>query len=173
MNNKNALKERRLQYGLSYLCIKFELHKNVEGKKPDIFIEPNIHIFVEGYQWHHTLKQRMKDDRINKHLMEKGIKVERLSEHDITHNLRSCMQTIISMVPQTDRARYHKMLREPGLRRYFNELHVLKALIRIDKKELYQTSILRLMTMANPNEIFHLPSSLSSSLPIQSLQSRP
>ena len=78
--------ELKLQNGLKKCNILFETHKSILGQ-PDIFIEPNICIFVDGCYWHGCFQcyprrmhldranQRLGDNKINAMLDQMGYKV--------------------------------------------------------------------------------------------------
>jgi DNA mismatch endonuclease, patch repair protein len=84
-----------VQSQLTALGIKFEIHKRIGDfyTQPDIFVVPNICIFVDGCYWHqcstHSNKtaprnRRDADARVNNRLTSLGYKVIRIWEHDIT-----------------------------------------------------------------------------------------
>ena len=60
----------------------------------DIFIEPNLCIFVNGDYWHSLEKQIAKDKVQIKFLQEKGNKVLCLWEHEINTDIGKCLEKI-------------------------------------------------------------------------------
>jgi len=101
--------EERLQLALLSLNIPFEKHKPIYGQ-PDIFISPNICIFVDGCYWHGCYKckkgtqnknylVRRKIDRlVTKKLQSQGYVVLRFWEHEINENLQMCIEKILSIL---------------------------------------------------------------------------
>jgi DNA mismatch endonuclease Vsr len=92
---KDTKPEKIIQDVLRINNIIFETHKSIIGQ-PDIFIKPNICIFVDGCYWHscpihhpktYNLKKRLKDDKINTKLQEMGYNIVRIWEHDIDKNI--------------------------------------------------------------------------------------
>jgi DNA mismatch endonuclease (patch repair protein) len=89
--------------------IKFETHKNLENiTVPDVFIEPNIVIYLDGCFWHacpeHCSgsiignKRAIKDKVINEALRKKGYVVLRFWEHDIKKDVGKCVDTVLSYI---------------------------------------------------------------------------
>lgn len=103
----NTKPERFIQSILSINSIEYKLNKNIYGK-PDIFIEPNTCVFIDGCFWHgckthsttkqlnHIIPQRkMKRDIIvNKKLKEEGYEVIRIWEHEVYENPMGCLTKI-------------------------------------------------------------------------------
>lgn len=105
--------ELALQEALSSAGIKFTTQKKLYGI-PDIFIEPNICIFVDGCFYHACqlcysskpddaiigstlVKDRVfKDQKVTNVLTSKGYKVLRFWEHDIYHNIEFCIKSILN-----------------------------------------------------------------------------
>ncbi len=99
--------ERFIQSILSVNGIEYELQKKLQGK-PDIFINPNICIFVDGCFWHGckqcctkkqldhniTKSKRKRDDKNNIYLRNNGYKVIRIWEHEINDDLNECLTKI-------------------------------------------------------------------------------
>jgi len=97
---KNTKPERFMQSVLSVNGVKYETHKKLYGR-PDIFIEPNICIFIDGCYWHGCnkymsesqqnqktpLKKKIIDRRVNKELKYNGYEIIRIWEHEINYNL--------------------------------------------------------------------------------------
>lgn len=106
---RNNNLETKLQKSLTENKITFKTHFNIEGR-PDIFIGPNICIFVDGCYWHgceckfdpeqkgqHSkyIKSRMKHDiQVAKELKEKGFVVVRFWEHQLRDNASYCVETV-------------------------------------------------------------------------------
>lgn len=106
---KNNRIELMLQHALRDNGINFETHAQVPGR-PDIFIKPNICIFVDGCYWHGCkckfdanttgtradyIRTRMEHDKdINKELETKGFVVLRFWEHEINNDIFGCMKRI-------------------------------------------------------------------------------
>ena len=91
--------EKILQSELIKNGILFEKHKSIVGR-PDVFINPNICIFVDGCYWHscrqcydynkfdsRQWQQISHDASVTKHLLDSGYKVLRFWEHDIKNNM--------------------------------------------------------------------------------------
>ena len=115
---KDTKPEKILQIALSLNGIKFEKHKAIIGQ-PDIFIEPNICIFVDGDYWHANpekyspdfiiVKKSYKkakeiwayDIEINHKLNELGYQVIRLWDHIIRKDANECAKNIMSLINQT------------------------------------------------------------------------
>ena len=90
---KDSEPERMVQLALQLKGIKFEKHKAILGQ-PDIFIDPNNCIFIDGCYWHGCQKcfkdlnemqknNIIRDFRISQELNLKGYNVIRIREHDI------------------------------------------------------------------------------------------
>ena len=96
--------------------IEFTKHKPVIGQ-PDIFIKPNLCIFVDGNYWHANpnkyefdspiLSSRglkpaykiwEKDENVNQKLIQLGYHVIRFWETDIKANPEKCLKQIISLL---------------------------------------------------------------------------
>lgn len=80
---KDSKPEKLMQLALQKEGIKFDKHKKLIGQ-PDIFIEPNLCVFVDGDYWHCN-PIRFKADQI----VYGGLKVSEIWEYDnkITHTL--------------------------------------------------------------------------------------
>lgn len=107
---KDTSIEVALQNVLKQNNIVFKTHVPLIGQ-PDIFIEPNICIFVDGDYWHANpkiykedfvmfkckLAQDIweKDKKVTNSLISKGYKVIRFWETDIKDNIQSCLDKII------------------------------------------------------------------------------
>jgi DNA mismatch endonuclease (patch repair protein) len=110
---KNNTLELTLQERLIANRINFNTHVSIEGR-PDIFIDPNICIFVDGCYWHgcpckfnpeqkgqHSeyIKSRIKhDEAISEELKNKGFVVLRFWEHEIKNNIDYCLEKINSNI---------------------------------------------------------------------------
>lgn len=110
---KDSKPERMLQLALDLQHIKYEKHKPIIGQ-PDIFIEPNICIYVDGCFWHGCkecfpnreklydtqIKNIVRDFRITQQLNKDGYQVIRIKEHDITNNVSNEAVKIITLIKQ-------------------------------------------------------------------------
>ena len=101
--------ELRFQQELKNRNILFQKQAEILGR-PDIFIQPNICIFVDGCYWHgykckfdperkgahaEYIKSRMKHDaEVNQKLQAVGYIVLRFWEHDIFGDINSCIAKI-------------------------------------------------------------------------------
>ena len=94
---KDSLPERILQRALKFAEISYETHKKIMGQ-PDIFIEPNVCIFVDGDYWHSTPKQKKRDKAVNKFLKKEGYRIIRLTEFDIEETPTFCIEQIINKI---------------------------------------------------------------------------
>jgi len=112
---KDTKPERMMQIALTLQKIKFEKHVPIEGQ-PDIFIKPNVCLFIDGDYWHanpkkyDSEKQIMKplkakdiwarDSTINHNLNKKGFHVIRIWESDIKKDVNKCSEKIIAIIKQ-------------------------------------------------------------------------
>lgn len=111
---KDSKPEIIMQKALKLNGIEFEKHKPIIGQ-PDIFIQPNNCIFVDGDYWHANPEKynpndvitrgRMaieiwdKDNKINNELGKQNMRVYRFWESDIKKDVQSCVEKIkISLV---------------------------------------------------------------------------
>lgn len=108
---KDSKIEVMMQIALFKEGIRFEKHKAILGQ-PDIFIEPNICIFVDGCWWHgctqchgdNILKQKIpasnivRDQKVNSQLMDEGYRIMRIWEHQILGKKTKIMDVIKSMM---------------------------------------------------------------------------
>jgi DNA mismatch endonuclease (patch repair protein) len=99
-----------MQIALTLNGIKFEKHKPIIGQ-PDIFIEPNICLFIDGDYWHAnpnkyssevsiTKDKKAKniwarDIQVNNELSKMGYLIVRLWESDIKKNTQGCAEKVI------------------------------------------------------------------------------
>ena len=113
-----------LQKFLKKTGISFETHKNLQGQ-PDIFIKPNICIFVDGDHWHANPHRHLdpsgkpqpghkpddhiigkdyardrwaRDAKVSKTLEERGYIVLRFWQSQLENNTKKCIQKIIKAV---------------------------------------------------------------------------
>ncbi|KKM74815.1 hypothetical protein LCGC14_1396600 [marine sediment metagenome] len=98
---KNTKPERFLQSILSVNEIKYEIHKQDIFGYPDILINSNICIFIDGCYWHGCKKcgfvnklKNEKDDKVTKTLKRQGYKIIRIWEHDINYSIMNCFNKI-------------------------------------------------------------------------------
>lgn len=96
---KDSKPEKMLQLALDLAEIKYEKHKPITGQ-PDIFIEPNLCIFVDGCYWHGCIicrgikildnviiqKSIERDQIVNEKLQNEGYIVIRIWEHTIMNS---------------------------------------------------------------------------------------
>lgn len=99
---KDTKPELKLQKELTQRGIAYEKHKLILGQ-PDIFLSPNICIFVDGCWWHncpyhHKLpfngKAIDRDMYVTEKLEERGYVVLRFWEHEINKNIDKVVETI-------------------------------------------------------------------------------
>ncbi len=96
----NTKPELCLQNKLLENNIKFETHKKIYGR-PDIFIKPNICVFVDGEYWHNYPNLREIDIKVNKKLKKLGYVVLRFWDKseiykDINKVLRKIKTTSVT-----------------------------------------------------------------------------
>ncbi len=105
--------ELKFQQELVNINLQSKKHAKVLGR-PDIFIEPNICIFIDGCYWHgcpckfdqaqtgqHAtyIKSRMQHDlEVNKKLSDNGFVVLRFWEHEINEEPSKFMQRLASSI---------------------------------------------------------------------------
>jgi len=107
---KDTEPEKMMQVALMIRGIKFEKHKAITGQ-PDIFIRPNICIFIDGCYWHYCLdcnknkspnKQQIKtlarDAWVTHKLISDSYQVLRLAEHDILENRNDCANKVMKLI---------------------------------------------------------------------------
>jgi len=120
---KDTKPEKDLQKILNDKGIKFEKHKPILGQ-PDIFIEPNICIFLDGDYWHANPKDFVnkgklypgykkddhiignlsakdkwaKDKSVTQRLKKKGYKVIRFWESELENYQEKCLQKLASLI---------------------------------------------------------------------------
>ena len=120
---KDTKPEKHLQKLLDEIGIKYTKHKAIIGQ-PDIFVNPNICVFVDGDYWHanpnpHIKSKRKhsgykpddhiigkkdakfmwaKDEKVNKTLEECGYVVLRFWVTKIEKNPKKCLKEIISLL---------------------------------------------------------------------------
>lgn len=110
---KDTKIEKMMQLALSLEQIKFETHKAIIGQ-PDIFIEPNTCIFIDGCYWHgcrecypdlivnkRIFQTTFKDVDVNQKLNELGYNVIRIKEHVIMDEKTDSMLNIMSLIKKT------------------------------------------------------------------------
>ena len=106
---KDTKPEIIMQKALKLNNIEFEKHIPIIGQ-PDIFIQPNNCIFVDGDYWHANPKKYNsysiitkgrtaleiwnKDDRITNELRSQGMKVYRFWESDIVKDVQLCVESV-------------------------------------------------------------------------------
>jgi DNA mismatch endonuclease (patch repair protein) len=113
----DTLPERLVQDALTKQGIFFEKHKSVLGQ-PDIFISPNICIFVDGCYWHsceqcfdknnfnaYQRAKIIKDHFITQKLIEGGYIVLRFWEHEIKKDINYVVYKIQNEIIMTTYSR--------------------------------------------------------------------
>lgn len=103
---KDTKIEKRLQQALKQSGVCFTTHKPIFGQ-PDLFIEPNLCVFVDGCYWHvcelcippkdypkNWEAKQFRDREVNKRLKDEGYSVLRFWQHDINTRLDFCLNTI-------------------------------------------------------------------------------
>ena len=95
------------QKALDNLKIDYKKHVELKGQ-PDIFISPNVCIFLDGCYWHGckscnldknkivTLGRRKRDKNVTSTLKSQGYTVLRFREHDINRNIDYCVNNVIN-----------------------------------------------------------------------------
>jgi len=91
--SKKHTPERFLQSILKTNMIEFTKHRPIRGQ-PDIFIEPNICIFVDGDYWHNRTDVKLKDKKTNEILLKQNYKIIRIWEHEIYETPLKCLEKI-------------------------------------------------------------------------------
>ncbi len=108
---KDSKIEKQVQLALKIKGIEFRKHESIFGQ-PDIFIEPNICIFVDGCYFHCCSdcysekvlsgkipqKALIRDTKVNHKLNELGYQVIRIWEHTINNSNIDVANTIIGMI---------------------------------------------------------------------------
>ena len=115
MPNKDTIPELKVQKILKDNKILFEKHKIILGR-PDVFVKPNICIFVDGDYWHANPIKYKKDDIISKShystaskiwardkkitnkLNLDGYNVVRIWENDINNNINKVEKDILKYI---------------------------------------------------------------------------
>ena len=115
---KDTIPERMMQLALQIKGIKFEKHKSITGQ-PDIFIEPNIALFVDGCYWHFCqdkgckqgrnnvapnstqMNKIINDNSVNHDLNELGYIVIRVWEHSIHENADMLAHSIMKSIAES------------------------------------------------------------------------
>lgn len=110
---KDTKIEKMMQIALSLEQIKFETHKAIIGQ-PDIFIEPNICIFIDGCYWHgcrecfpdlivnrRIFQTIFRDQSVIYKLNQLGYNVIRIREHTIKQSKAIDFSNIISLIKNT------------------------------------------------------------------------
>lgn len=89
--------ERMMQIALSLRGIKYEKHKPIYGQ-PDIFIEPNICIFVDGDYWHNRPEVQARDLEVNDTLEKQKYHVIRIWEKDVKQDVNKAVDLILNKI---------------------------------------------------------------------------
>lgn len=99
---KDTKPELILQKELKSRKVSYIKHNHKVYGIPDIFIEPNICVFVDGCYWHgckkcgKSEKKRKRDKQVNKKLNDKGYIVYRFWEHEIEENAKICVDNLLA-----------------------------------------------------------------------------
>ena len=91
---KNTSLEKVVQSLLRKAKVRFKGHKRIGRFVPDIFIRPNVCVFVDGKYWHCRPERIQSDRRITKKLKKEGYIVIRLSEAMIQKFPNRCISMI-------------------------------------------------------------------------------
>ena len=119
---KDSIPEKIMQRLLREQAIEFNTHVPIMGQ-PDIFIKPDLCIFLDGNFYHANPKMHSadhliwkkykntperrakdiweKDERVNKILESQGKTVLRFWEYDIENNPEKCLQKIIKAIKES------------------------------------------------------------------------
>ena len=92
-----TIPELIMQIALESNGIEFETNKEILGR-PDIFIKPNICIFVDGNYWHNLSKAVVRDAFVTKTLEQIGYIVLRFWEKEIHSNVKNCILSILPLL---------------------------------------------------------------------------
>jgi len=107
---KDTKPEKMMQVALALNGIKFKKHLEDYGQ-PDIFIEPNVCVFVDGDYWHANPKKFSPENQVTKHkkakeiwtydtkinhqLNKKGYRVLRIWQSDIKVDVNKCAENVL------------------------------------------------------------------------------
>lgn len=118
-SGKNTAPEMRLRKSLWKLGLRYRLHSKLPGKPDLVFVSAKLAIFIDGCFWHGCSvhknipatntdfwqskidKNRERDQRVNTELAELGWNVLRFWEHEIKHDLESCLARITTFLKKT------------------------------------------------------------------------
>ena len=92
---KDSKIEVLLQKELRKLKIPFKKHYPIMGQ-PDMFIKPNICVFVDGVYWHSLPKVIKRDKKVNRKLKHDGYIVIRFTGSDIRNKIGKCTDRLIA-----------------------------------------------------------------------------
>ena len=111
---RDTLPERKLQSALKQANVLFITHKYFSFKRTyteaDIFVEPNIAVFVDGCYWHSCLqhfpngskRKRYMDHFRSDLLRKRGYIVIRFWEHEINDDVTKCVNQILTVIPRKE-----------------------------------------------------------------------
>lgn len=121
---KDSIPEKMMQIALQKEGIIFQKHKRLIGQ-PDIFIEPNLCVFVDGDFWHaNPIKFKAdklmfhgryakdiwaRDIYVNHELTKMGYNVMRIWVSDIELNIDKCAEKIIGLIQNIRELADHKL----------------------------------------------------------------
>lgn len=74
---KDSIPEKMFQIALSLEKISYRKHEPILGQ-PDIFIKPNICIFVDGIYWHSKFERKINDNKITEKLRNENYEIIRI-----------------------------------------------------------------------------------------------
>lgn len=94
---KDSKPERIMQIALALRGVVFEKHKPIYGQ-PDIFIEPNICIFIDGDYWHNRPEVKERDLEVNDTLTKQRYEVIRIWEKDIQDDPNKTVDIVLKRV---------------------------------------------------------------------------
>ncbi|MFH1473800.1 MAG: NUMOD3 domain-containing DNA-binding protein [Candidatus Aenigmatarchaeota archaeon] len=100
--HKDTYPEMLVQKCLAERNINFTTHYSILGQ-PDIFIKPNICVFIDGCYWHgcpvhFPEKINTNDIKISEALRKQGYTVIRIWEHEIKNNTTKCINKIMESI---------------------------------------------------------------------------
>lgn len=94
---EDTLPERMLQNALDERGLVYEKHKKIYGL-PDLFLVPNVCVFVDGDYWHRRPDTREKDASVNAALAARGYKIIRVWEAEVKANVNACVDRIVALI---------------------------------------------------------------------------
>jgi G:T-mismatch repair DNA endonuclease (very short patch repair protein) len=104
MPTTNTPNEILVQDYLKSIDVPFEVNKWIQfdvkhhHTRPDIFIKPNICIYIDGKYWHNLPGRQEMDNRITRTLHDRGYQVLRFWGHDLRENPQKFQRAIQEML---------------------------------------------------------------------------